>query len=78
MLSYSDYASIKRRSKNNKKDQLIIRWYNQNNLKRSINNIFITTHVYVNVYSISNNTKSLKTRRHRVLTDKNENIEHHH
>ena len=50
MLSYSDYASIKRRSKNNKKDQLIIRWYNQNNLKRSIMNTFITisNHVYVN------------------------------
>ena len=47
MPSYSDYASIMRITK---KDQLIIRWYNRHNLKRSINNMFITisTHVYAN------------------------------
>ena len=46
---------------------------------------FIKTrpHVYVNnqiqnrgAYSISNSTRSLKTRWHRALTDKNNNMEH--
>ena len=46
-----------------------LRWYNQNNLKRSINNDFIkiSTHVYVNnqnynteMYSILYSTRSLE------------------
>ena len=66
------------------KNRLVIRWYNQNNLKRSINNVFVTisTHVYINsqnsnttVYSILNSTRRLKTRWHPVLTDKNKNKE---
>ena len=77
MLSYPDYASIIRITSIN--NQLIIRCYNENKLKRSINNTFrtISTHVYVNnqnlktnAHSFLNSTRRLKTRWYRAYTDK--------
>ena len=63
-----------------------LRWYNQNNLKRSINNEFIkkiSTHVYVNnqnydtkMYSILNRTEALKMKYQRAYIDKDKILEY--
>ena len=62
-----------------------LQWYNQNNLKRSIDNEFIkiSTHVYVKnqnyntkIYSILNSAKSLKMKYQHIHIDKNKIIEH--